>query len=101
MFKVAVPQIDVNGVSRGSLSAPHFACRKTPGIQVLRLFALKMRIGVGEDEDAMIAIDDAGPAPCVAWQARMSRRVHHSRSHPIANFKASFGTGIGPRIIAS
>src|SRR5208282_6274662 len=42
---------------------------------MLRLGPRVMRVGVGEDEHAPVALYDSGFAAHVAWQTRVSRRI--------------------------
>ena len=55
--------------------APKLACGEPDGVNVLRFFAGEMRVGIGKDVDAVIAIDRADVIAGVAGQARVADRV--------------------------
>ena len=58
-LKVVVPQINVDGVLWLGLFAPQFARGETHGVNVLRLLALEMGVGVRENKDSVVAVDGA------------------------------------------
>ena len=72
-LKIVVPQIDVDCVARRGLLAPKLARREPSRIDVLRVFAERMRRRVGKYVDTMIAIDDSEFAARVTRQARVSQ----------------------------
>ena len=58
---------------RRRLLAPQFARGETHRVDVLRFLAEAMRVGVGKDKHAVVALDDAELAARVARQPRMRR----------------------------
>src|SRR5690349_7886858 len=51
---------------------------------MLRLLSEELRVGIGENEDAVIAIDGAEPASHVARQARVPGGMEVAGAHALA-----------------
>src|SRR5260370_9783962 len=96
-----VPQIDVDGIARRGLLTPEFARGETHGVEMLRLLALKMRVRVGKNEDAMIALDRADFAARVARQARVPGRIDIAAAHRLPHLEARYRWGVALHGIAS
>src|SRR5205814_2253746 len=63
VLKVAIPKIKINRIScRGGL-APQLLRSKTHRIQMLRMLALKMRVGIRKNENAVMACNLSVLAP--------------------------------------
>src|SRR4029077_3120007 len=86
-LKIVVPQRDHDGVLGFCLFAPQFACRETNRVNVLRLLAQALGIGVGEHEHAVVALDDAELSARVAREARMHRRVDVAGADALTNLE--------------
>src|SRR5262245_54313673 len=82
---MVVPQIDVDGILRSGLRAPQFPCRETHGGDMLRLFAEKLRVGVGEDEHPVIALNRTELSARVARQPGMTGGVDVARANALAH----------------
>ena len=74
---------------RRSPVAPQLARGETHRIDMLRFLALKMGVGVGKDEHAVIAIDRAELAPRIAWQARVVRRIDVPGAHALTRLRTA------------
>ena len=70
-LKVVVPQIDIDGILRRGLLAPQLARGEAHRVDMLRLLAEEMGVGVWENKDAVVAVDRAELAARIARQARM------------------------------
>src|SRR2546423_6570007 len=71
-LKVIVPEINVYRIKSAGLFAPQFAGGKADRINVLRFLAKTPGAGVRKFENAVVALDGADFAACVARQVRMS-----------------------------
>src|SRR5260370_25724770 len=96
-----VPQIDVDGIARRGLLAPEFARGETHGVEMLRLLALKMRVRVGKNEDAMIALDRADFAARVARQARVPGWIDIAAANMLPHLEARYRWDVALHGIAS
>src|SRR5260370_22126252 len=68
---------------------------------MLRLFALKMRVRVGKNEDAMIALDRADFAARVARQARVPGRIDIAAANMLPHLEARYRWDVALHGIAS
>src|SRR2546423_2473552 len=84
-LKMVVPEIDVNGVLRSGLLAPQLARGEAYGIDMLRVLAEEVGVGVGKDEHPMIALNCAEPSASVARQSRVAGRVDVARANALAD----------------
>lgn len=66
MFKIVIPQIEVDEIVRRRLLAPKIASGEPDGIYVLAFGTAAIRTGIGEIVDAVVAIDLTGSATGVA-----------------------------------
>ena len=82
---MVVPQVDVDGVLRRDLLAPQFARGKAHGVDVLRVFTEEVRVGIGKDEHAMIALDGSKFSARVPGQSSMTGRIEVARADALAN----------------
>src|SRR5437879_429943 len=78
-LEILVPQIDVDRVVRCSLRAPQLVCGEPYRVDVLRSFALKMGIGIREDENTVVAVNRADLRAHVAGQAGVAEEI--GRAH--------------------
>src|SRR3989442_272725 len=74
-IQVVVPEIDVDVLVRARLRSPELLRVEAHAVAVLRLLVARRGVRVGEDEDAVIAIDHAVLRARVARQARVAERV--------------------------
>src|SRR5258707_9148092 len=86
--KVVIPHIDVHRIQRRGLLAPKLARGKTHRINVLRFLAKKMRVSIRGNKDAMIAVDDAGFSSHIAWQTRVTNRMHIAAAPALTGLEA-------------
>ena len=77
--------------------APKFARGEVHRVDMLRLLAEEMRIGIRENKDAVVAIDHAELAARVAREARMPDRMHVPCAHAIAGSKTRSYRNIAAR----
>src|SRR5260370_41349505 len=96
-----VPQIDVDGIARRGLLTPEFARGETHGVEMLRPLALEMRVRVGKNEDAMIALDRADFATRVARQARVPGRIDIAAANMLPHLEARYRWDVALHGIAS
>ena len=76
VLKIVVPHIDIDTIPWRGLLAPQLARRKTHRVDMLRLLAKKVRVGIRKDEGAIIAFNRAGFAPRIARQTRVTKRIN-------------------------
>src|SRR6266581_7896947 len=74
-IEVVIPEIDVHAVARGGAGPPQLARGEAHAVAVLGLLVARHGVGVGEDEDAVVAVDNAALAARVARQARVADGV--------------------------
>src|SRR3546814_4828772 len=84
---MVVPEVDIDRIRFRRFGAPEFARREADAVAVLRRLAPVVRVGVREDEDAVVAVDRAGPAADVARDAGVAGRVDIARDHTLAHFE--------------
>src|SRR4029453_1052109 len=75
-IKIGLPQIGRHGIARMAGLAPDVAGGKPHRVEGLRVFALAMRIGVGENMSAVQAHDLTFMATQIARQPRMCHGMH-------------------------
>src|SRR5882762_5645217 len=68
--EMVIPEIEVHAVARRSGGPPQLARREAHAVAMLGLLVARHRVRVREDEDAVIALDDAALAARVTRQAR-------------------------------
>ena len=68
--------------------APQLPRVEAHAVERLRLLAEAVGVGVGEDVDAVAAVDHAALAARVARQPRVPARVHLAREHGLARREA-------------
>src|SRR5688572_13668956 len=61
-IEVVIPQVDVHELARGRRRPPQLLRAELHAVDVLGLLALLQRVGVGKDEDAVVAVDDPAAA---------------------------------------
>src|SRR5690606_33501081 len=81
---MVVPEVDIDQVVFRRVRSPQLPRRETDAIAMLRRLALAVRIRVGEDEHAMVAVDDAGAAADIAGNAGMAGRMDVARDHALS-----------------
>src|SRR4029077_3088838 len=86
--KVIIPHIDVHRIQRGGLLAPKFARGKTHRINVLRILAKKMSVGIRKNESAVVSMDRSEFSARVPRQPRMPHRIDVAGAHLLAHFEA-------------
>src|SRR2546427_5850501 len=57
-IEVVIPQVEVHAVACGRLVPPKLACGEAHAVAMLGLLVARHRVRVGENEDAVIAVDD-------------------------------------------
>src|ERR1043165_9839813 len=65
---------------------------------MLRLLALEVRVGIGENEDSVVAVDYSLAASRVARQAGVTGRVQFAGTNVVADLEARFGVRVGTRV---
>src|SRR5437762_3746470 len=73
-IQMSVPEVHVDRVARRGVGPPQFPGREADAVEMLRLRPETLRIGVGEDEDAVVAVDHTALAARVARQPRVDRK---------------------------
>src|SRR5580704_6868078 len=101
MLEIAIPHVKVNRIARRGFSAPQLPGRKTDRIQVLRMLALKLRVGIREHENAAIANDSAFLTARVSGQAGMAQRIHVPCANPLSDLETSFRLRLRPHKVAA
>src|SRR5262249_18363328 len=86
-LKVVVPHVQVHEVAGGCPLSPQFARREADRIQMLRVLAGELSVGVGKHEHAVIANNDARFPPRVARQACVTRRMHVASPHALPHLE--------------
>ena len=66
---------------------------------MLTLLALKVRVGVGEHIDAVIASHDSGFAPRVSGQSRMASGMDVAGANTLADFERRSNRWINARTV--
>src|SRR5882757_5087388 len=89
MIEIAIPHIDVNRIARRGVLTPQLLRGKTNGIQVLRLLAQKMCVGVREYKDAVAANDRALLASRISGQTRVAYRIDIPGADVLSQFESS------------
>src|SRR3989475_2145132 len=96
-IEVVIPEIDVDAVARGSFGSPQLARGEAHAVAVLGLLVARHGVGVGEDEHAVVAVDDAALAARVARQARVADGVIVAREHAVAGLELRRYVVVEPR----
>src|SRR2546427_9776002 len=99
-IEVVIPELDVHAVARGSGGSPQLARGEAHAVTVLGLLVARHGMGVREDEDAVVAVDDAAPAACVARQARVADGMVVVREHSVAGLEFGRHVLVEPRVAA-
>src|SRR5256886_6322290 len=86
-IEVIVPEVHVDGVTRRGLGPPQLPRGEADAVEVLRLLALPHRVRIGEDEDAVVAVDGAPPTAHVARQSRMADGIEVARDDAVAGLE--------------
>src|SRR2546426_7023521 len=87
-LEIRLEAIDVDGVARTGVRSPELAALEADGVAVRGHLRAALRVLVGQDEDAVIAIDHADLVARVTRQARVARRVQVLRAHAVAGLEA-------------
>src|SRR5690242_593921 len=96
-IEILLPQVEIDGIPGIGRLAPQFARREAHGVQVLWVLAFELRIGIGKDVRAVIALDRALPTAHVARQPRVTLRVDLTRLHGLAGHEARPGRRLAMR----
>src|SRR4051812_45360064 len=75
-LKIRLPAVDRHAESRIGVSPPKLRSLEDHRVDPLRVLALAMRIGVGEDVAALTLLYDAELAAGIARQPRVTGRIH-------------------------
>src|SRR2546427_8938822 len=100
-IEVVIPEIHVHAVARGSGGSPQLARGEAHAVTVLGLLVARHGMGVGEDEDAVVAVDDAALAACVARQARVADGMVVVREHSVAGLEFGRHVLVDPLLAAA
>src|SRR5439155_9980718 len=87
-IQMIVPEVHVDRVARRGAGPPQFPGREADAVEMLRLRPEALGVGVGEDEDAVIAVDHTALAARVARQARVARGMDVAGHDPVAWLEA-------------
>src|SRR5260370_240215 len=87
-LQVGLEAVDVDRVARAGVRPPQLAALEADGVAVLRNLFTGRGVRIGEDEHAMVALDDAVLVARVAWQPRVARRVQVLRAHAVTPLEA-------------
>src|SRR5438046_1840437 len=87
-IQMIVPEVHVDRVARRGVGPPQFPGREADAVEMLRLRPETLRIGVGEDEDAVVAVDHTALAARVARQPRVARGMDVAGHDPAARLEA-------------
>src|SRR5438270_9354473 len=101
MIEITIPQIDVNRIAGRGVLTPQLPRGKTNGIQVLRLLAQEMCVGVREYKDAVAAKDGALLASRISGQARVAQRIHIPGADLLSQLEASLSLSFGAHEITA
>src|SRR6185295_12433250 len=74
-LKVAFPGVDADGRGGIGVRAPELGRGEDDGVQVLRVLALEVGVGIGEDVAAVQGLDGAELAARIAGKPRVVRGV--------------------------
>src|SRR5579883_772118 len=72
-LQVALPQVEVDALIGLGRCAPQLRRLEADGVQVLRVLAAAVGVGVGEDIAAVVRLDNPGPAARVGGRPGRAR----------------------------
>ncbi len=96
-LKVVIPHVEMHRVVRRGLRSPQLSRGEAHRVHVLTLLTLKVRVGVGEHIDAVIASHDSGLAARVSGQSRMASGMDVAGANTLADLERRSNLWINAR----
>src|SRR6266536_2170079 len=93
-LQIALPEIDVDALSRLGGVAPQLAGLEADAIERLGAATTTMGVRVGEDVHAMKGMDPPAMPSRIAGQPRVAGRLPVARDHRVAGLEAGRGIGL-------
>src|ERR1700722_19951473 len=87
-IEIIFPQIDIDALARRVVLAPELAPVEFHRVAMLRLGAAAVRMCIGKDEYAPIAMDSSVMAARIAGQPGMALRIEVAGNHAVAGLEA-------------
>src|SRR6266849_2237595 len=95
--EVRLEAVDVDHVARQGVGPPQLTRGEAHAVAVLGLLAEAGGVGVGIDEDAVVAIDDATLAARITGQPRVARRIDVAGYDAVAGLELRRHVVLHPR----